>query len=77
MKLEKSDPESDNILMLMKESKVFWSVKRELVSLLLKNKEATPSLEELQRSLLLTNNQDKLSGIINNCLQKSTRRIPI
>ena len=63
----------------MKESKIYWQVKREIITLLQKNRSSsTPSsLEEMYRSLLLSGNEDKLNGLINNCLQKSTRRLPV
>jgi len=36
-----------------------------------------PTLEEVMKLLESTQNQDKINGLINNCLQKSTKRIPI
>ena len=73
------NPELSNILSLMKESKVYWSVKKELIGLLLKKRQSNepPTMEDLLKVLHSTNSEDKLTGIINNCLQKSTRRIPI
>lgn len=72
------DEEAKSILALMKESKVFWTVKKEILSLLLRNKSSTPpTLEEMHKALISTGNVDKINGIINNCLQKSTRRLPI
>lgn len=62
----------------MKESKIYWSAKREIINLVLKNRTNTaPNLEEIYRAMLLSGNEDKLNGLINNCLQKSTRRVPI
>ena len=64
----------------MKESKIYWSVKKDLMSqLLLKNKTPLepPSFEDLLKILKSSTNEEKLKGIINNCLQKSTRRVPI
>lgn len=62
----------------MKESKIYWQVKRELVSLMLKNKSSGQlTLPELHRTLLQSGSSEKLTGLINNCLQKSTRRLPL
>ena len=36
-----------------------------------------PSLEEMLKLLDSTENTEKINGLINNCLQKSTKRIPI
>lgn len=72
------DEETQSILGLMKESKIYWQVKRDLINLMLKNKSTIQlSPAELHKQLLLSNNSEKLTGLINNCLQKSTRRLPI
>ena len=36
-----------------------------------------PSAEEVLKLLDSTENTEKINGLINNCLQKSTKRIPI
>jgi hypothetical protein len=62
----------------MKESRIYWQVKRELAALMLRNKSTSqPTLPDLHRNLLLSGNGDKLNALISNCLQKSTRRIPL
>jgi hypothetical protein len=63
----------------MKESKIYWQVKRELLAAMLKNKNAYGQLsqQELQRGLQLNGGEEKLTGLISNCLQKSTRRVPL
>jgi hypothetical protein len=40
------DEESTNILTLMKESKIFWTAKREIINLILKNRTNTPPTTE-------------------------------
>jgi hypothetical protein len=62
----------------MKESRIYWQAKRELMAMMFKNKSsADPSLQDLYKALLLTGGEEKLGGLINNCLQKSTRRLPV
>jgi hypothetical protein len=63
----------------MKESKVYWTVKKEIMQLMLKKRNGNepPKLEDLFKTLQTSGNEEKLNGIINNCLQKSTRRLPI
>lgn len=62
----------------MKESKIYWTVKRDVINLVLKNKgNSKPTIADLQQALINSNNSEKINGIINNCLQKSTRRVPI
>lgn len=80
MELDRHEPdeEAKSILALMKESKVYWTVKREIINLILKNKTGSlPTLEDLHKALINSGNAEKINGIINNCLQKSTRRLPI
>ena len=36
-----------------------------------------PSVEEVLKLLDSTENTEKINGLINNCLQKSTKRLPI
>ncbi len=77
-KQQQPDSEAKNILTLMKESKIYWTAKREIMTLILKNRTTSPpTIEDLHRALLLSGNEEKITGIINNCLQKSTRRLPI
>jgi hypothetical protein len=62
----------------MKESKIYWQVKRELLAAMVKGKTGSGlTIEDLQRGLSRGGSEDKLSGLISNCLQKSTRRVPI
>lgn len=62
----------------MKESRIYWQAKRELMAMMLKNKSsAEPTIQDLYKTLLLTGGEEKLGGLINNCLQKSTRRLPV
>jgi hypothetical protein len=79
MELDKlPEDENRNILTLMKESKMYWTTKREIINLILKTKgNGKPTIADLQQSLLTTNNGEKINGIINNCLQKSTKRVPM
>lgn len=57
---------------------MYWTAKREIMALILRNRTTSaPSIEDLHKALLLSNSQDKINSIINNCLQKSTRRVPI
>lgn len=62
----------------MKESKIYWTVKRDIINLLLKTKgNSKPTIADIQQALITSNSTEKVNGIINNCLQKSTRRVPL
>lgn len=63
---------------LMKESRIYWQAKRELMTMMLKNKSSSdPTIQDLYKALLLSGGEEKLGGLISNCLQKSTRRLPV
>jgi hypothetical protein len=48
------------------------------MAMMLKNKSSSePTIQDLYKALLLTGGEEKLGGLINNCLQKSTRRLPV
>lgn len=62
----------------MKESKIYWQVKREMLAQLTKAKVGSAlTMADLQRALSSSGSEEKLGGLINNCLQKSTRRLPL
>lgn len=67
------------ILSLMKESRIYWQARKEVIALFLKSKEKgiEPSVEEIIKLLQVSENDGKVNGLINNCLQKSTKRLPI
>lgn len=67
------------ILSLMKESRIYWQARKEVINTMMKNRSTKwqPSVEEVRSLLQATTHQDKINGLINNCLQKSTRRMPI
>lgn len=67
------------ILSLMKESRIYWQARKEVMKELIKGRQDTsqPSLEEITKLLHSTEHADKINGLINNCLQKSTKRIPV
>ena len=73
--MEKGNEETRSILNLMKESRIYWQVRREVTSLLLKEGKANPA--EAARLVEQGSQRDKLQGLISNCIQKSTRRLPI
>ena len=57
----------------MKESRIYWQAKKEVLGQASFSK--IPSTNDVLK--MLGPNDEKLTGLINNCLQKSTKRIPI
>ena len=63
----------------MKESRIYWQARKEVIALFLKQKEkgTEPSIEQVIKLIQKSENESKVNGLINNCLQKSTKRLPI
>lgn len=63
----------------MKESRLYWSIRKEVVQHLLRNRKDgwQPTVEEVSKALAALGFEDQLRSVAQNCSNRTVKRVPL